>query len=142
MDKEKKNQSLGEFIRDRRVSWGLSLDDAAERSGLHMSYWSKLENGLYDAPSPKHLQSIARALDVPFEDLYGLAGYEIPERLPSFKPYLRAKYELPPKAVAELERYFELLRAYYGIPKDQPVFPPKSTQVPKPKRDNTSRRVA
>lgn len=138
MATEKKNQTLGEYITDRRVSRGLSLTEAADASGLHISYWSKLEAGQYDAPSPKHLQMIAKVLGVPFEDLYGLAGYDSPERLPAFTPYLRAKYELPPEAVADLERYFDMLRVYFGIPKDRPVFPPKATTKPqdptKPRR--------
>ena len=125
MATDAKNQSLGEYIRTRRLSRGLSLQQAAAESKLHLSYWSKLEAGQYEAPAPKHLQAIAKVLDVHFEDLYNLAGYEAPERLPSFTPYLRAKYELPPEAVADLERYFELLRNFYGIPKDQPVYPPK-----------------
>ncbi|MGO9458021.1 MAG: helix-turn-helix domain-containing protein [Acidimicrobiales bacterium] len=140
MATDKKNQTLGEYIRDRRASRGLSLGDAAVLSGLHLSYWSKLETGQYEAPAPKHLMVIARALNVDFEDLYGLAGYESPERLPTFRPYLRAKYELPPEAVADLERYFELLRNYYGIPKDQPVYPPKKAS--KPKNARTQRRAA
>lgn len=67
-----------------------------------------------------------------------MVGYEIPERLPSFSPYLRTKYDLPPEAVAELERYFDMLRSYYGIPEDALVFPPKpkteltTTTPPKP----------
>ncbi|MGD0880107.1 MAG: helix-turn-helix transcriptional regulator [Acidimicrobiales bacterium] len=145
MIKDKKNQTLGEYIRDRRTSRGLSLADAAALSGLHLSYWSKLEDGQYESPAPKHLMSIARALEVDFEDLYSLAGYESPERLPTFSPYLRAKYELPPEAVADLERFFELLRSYYDIPKDQPVFPPKPKEPKKPtepKGDVTSRRAA
>jgi transcriptional regulator with XRE-family HTH domain len=143
MIKDKKNESLGDYIRHRRTSRGLSLNEAAQLSGLHFSYWSKLEAGHYKAPSPTHLQAIARALAVDIEDLYGLAGYEIPERLPTFKPYLRAKYELPPEAVAELERYFELLRNYYGIPKDQPVFPAKGKgRSVKPKTDGKQRRAA
>jgi transcriptional regulator with XRE-family HTH domain len=110
---------------------GLSLSDAAEASDLDPSYWNKLENGHYSSPAPKHLSTIAGVLGVAVEDLYGLAGYDIPKRLPSFQPYLRAKYDLPPEAIADLERYFELLRNYYGIPKDQPVFPPKpKTEVP------------
>jgi len=140
MTTDKKNQTLGEYIRDRRVSRGVSLGDAASLSRLHLSYWSKLEDGQYQAPAPKHLMAIARALNVDFEDLYGLAGYESPERLPTFRPYLRAKYELPPEAVADLERYFELLRNYYDIPKDQPVYPPKKAS--KPKSDQTQRRAA
>jgi transcriptional regulator with XRE-family HTH domain len=141
MTTDKKNQTLGEYIRDRRVSRGWSLGDAADRSGLHVSYWSKLEDGQYESPAPKHLMAIARALEVDFEDLYSLAGYESPERLPTFRPYLRAKYELPPEAVADLERYFELLRSYYDIPKDQPVYPPKKKRS-KPKNDSTMRRAA
>jgi transcriptional regulator with XRE-family HTH domain len=142
MSKDAKNQTLGEYIRDRRMSRGLSLSEAAQMSGLHLSYWSKLEDGQYKAPAPKHLQAIAGALDVDFEDLYGLTGYEIPQRLPTFKPYLRTKYELPPDAVRDLERYFELLRAYYNIPKDQPVFPPKPKPDSKPKKADQKRRAA
>jgi transcriptional regulator with XRE-family HTH domain len=134
-----KNRSLGEYIRDRRLARGLSLNEAAEASRLHLSYWSKLENGKYEAPSPKHLQVIARTIGVDIEDIYSLAGYDIPERLPTFRPYLRAKYQLPPEAVAEMERYFEMLRNYFGIPKDQPVFPPKHKPPTKPKVNNERR---
>lgn len=139
MVKDIKNKTLGKYIKERRLSRGLSLQDAAAASGLHFSYWSKLENGQYQGPAPKHLQTIARTLGVHFEDLYGLAGYDVPDRLPSFRPYLRAKYELPPEAIAQLEHYFEMLRNYYDIPKDQPVFPPK----PKvPTKQQAPRRAA
>lgn len=141
VNKDIRNQSLGEYIRDRRLSRGLSLNDAAVESGLHLSYWSKLENGQYEAPSPKHLKAIARTLRVAIEDLYALAGYDIPKRLPTFKPYLRAKYQLPPEAVADLERYFELLRNYYDIPKDNPVFPPKP-KAPDQAKPGGQRRAA
>jgi len=124
MTKRDGNQTLGDYIRSRRLSIGLSLADAAEASELDPSYWNKMENGHYQKPAPQHLSTIAGVLGVATEDLYGLAGYDIPERLPSFQPYLRAKYDLPPEAIADLERYFDLLRNYYGIPKDQSVFPP------------------
>ncbi|MGO9198031.1 MAG: helix-turn-helix domain-containing protein [Acidimicrobiales bacterium] len=124
------NQTLGDYIRARRLSLGLSRAGAAEASALDPSYWAKLETGHYQNPAPQHLSTIAGVLRVPVADLYGLAGYEIPEGLPTLQPYLRAKYDLPPEAVADLERYFELLRNYYGVPKDQPVFPPKpATEV-------------
>lgn len=142
MNTDSNSQRLGEYIRDRRLSRGLSLNDAAKVSGLHHSYWSKLENGFYKGPSPVHLQVIARTVEVDIEDLYALAGYEIPERLPTFKPYLRAKYNLPPEAVADLERWFDFLRNQYGIPKDQPVFPPKKSQPSRPPTDRKNRRAA
>ena len=124
-NKEVKNETLGQVVRARRQSLGMSLADAAAASSLHHSYWSYLENGKYQTPAPGHLQTIAGVLDLPIEDLYNLAGYGVPSSLPSFTPYLRAKYDLPPEAIGDLERYFEMLRNHYGIPKDQPVFPPK-----------------
>lgn len=120
------NQKLSDFIRTRRQSLGWNYQDCARHSGLHHSYWNKLENGHYRQPTQKYLRIIAKTLNVPVEDLFLLAGYELAAPLPSFTPYLRAKYSLPPEAVADLERYFELLRNYYDIPQDQPVFPPKS----------------
>lgn len=134
-DIEPRNQTLGEYVRARRLSLGLSYQDVADESGLHYSYWNKLENGQYEQPAPKYLRVIAETLSLPLEDLLALAGYDRPERLPAFTPYLRAKYELPPEAVADLERYFELLRAYYDIPADQPVFPPKP-KADKPAKDD------
>jgi len=128
MSKEKKNEAYANYIKARREELGLSLRECAEISGLHFSYWAKIEAGNYVAPTPKYLKVIAKTLQVPIEDLYGFFGYDVPERLPSFSPYLRSKYDLPPEVIRDLERYFELLRNHYGIPKDQPVFPPK----PKP----------
>src|ERR1700722_7347435 len=101
---DRKNQILGTFIRARRLSREMTLAEAAALSGLHVSYWSKLETGHYKSPSPKNLQTIARIIDVRYEDLYGPAGYDAPDRMPTFGPYLRSKYSLPNEAVAELER--------------------------------------
>ena len=125
ISKEMKNQTYADYVKTRRAELGLSLQDVTDISGLHFSYWCKIEAGNYSAPTPKYLKIIAKTLQVPIEDLYGLVGYDVPERLPSFTPYLRAKYDLPPEAIGDLERYFEFLRNQYGIPKDQPVFPPK-----------------
>lgn len=142
MNTENGSRSLGEYIKARRLSRGLLLVEAASDSGLHYSYWSKLESGQVKTPSPKHLQSIARTLQIDTEDLYGLAGYDFPDRLPTFTPYLRAKYQLPPEAVADLERYFNLLRAYFDIPEDRPVFPPESEEPEQPSADDDQKRRA
>jgi transcriptional regulator with XRE-family HTH domain len=110
----------------------LSIREAERRSGLDGTYWRKLEDGQYESPSPKSLLAIAETLGLPIEDLYALVGYAVPKRLPAFTPYLRAKFDLPPEAVADLERFFGFLRAYYDIPADKPVFPPKPKEAPKP----------
>jgi transcriptional regulator with XRE-family HTH domain len=135
------DSTLGEFVRARRTAKHLSLADAARRSSLDYKYWSKLELGELQQPNPRYLATIAKTIDVPIEDLFGLVGYDLPERLPAFSPYLRTKYDLPPEAVTDLERYFDLLRAYYDIPADAPVFPerpkaePGTGEAPKPAAD-------
>jgi transcriptional regulator with XRE-family HTH domain len=138
MTTENRNQSLGDYVRARRESRKLDYYEAAAQSGLNHTFWRKLEDGLYEAPSPKSLRAIGNTLRVPIEDLYALAGYDLPVRLPSLRPYLRARYHLPHEAVADLERYFQMLRSHYGIPDDQPVFPPKRKSAkpsqPRPNR--------
>src|SRR5258708_30313310 len=103
MSREEINiEKLGAFVKARRTAKGLSLNQAERSSGVALTYWSRLERGDLKTPSPRHLAAIARAIDVPLEELYGLAGYILPEGLPSLKPYLRAKYGLDAAGIAEL----------------------------------------
>jgi hypothetical protein len=110
----------------------MSVPAAADAAGVDASFWRKLEHGVYESPSPKMLAPIARVIAAPLADMYALAGYAVPEQLPTLTPYLRSKYQLPPKALAELQRYFDYLRQYYGIPEDQPVFPRRERSARKP----------
>jgi transcriptional regulator with XRE-family HTH domain len=66
-------QQLGEFIRARRRTCRLSLRRLSEISGISNPYLSQIERGLRK-PSAEVLQQIARALDVPTEQLYVYAG--------------------------------------------------------------------
>ncbi|MEA3078204.1 MAG: hypothetical protein QOF60_3112 [Actinomycetota bacterium] len=129
--KHKQQQSrtggpLGDFIRGRRTAKGWTLGDAEAASDIDRTYWSKLELGIFKHPDPRYLARIADSLGVPLEDVYGLAGYTAAERLPTFRPYLRSKYHLPPEAITQLESYFSFLRNQYGIPDGAPVFPKKT----------------
>jgi transcriptional regulator with XRE-family HTH domain len=135
---EEQNNKLGEYVRERRESRGISLAVAGFESDLHHTYWRKLEAGEYRMPSPLALDRIAEVLECQPADLYALAGYKPTGELPTFKPYLRAKSHLPPAAIDQLESYYKFLRAQYGISDDQPVFPPK----PKDERDQPSDRRA
>lgn len=127
---EIKNPRLAEFIKSRRTSRNITKADACRISGLDYSYWHKLEAGIYEMPSPKALDKVAVVIDVKPADLYLLAGYKIGGDLPGFGPYLRSKYHLPPEAIDQLEVYFAFLRDQYGIPDDEPVFPPKPVDHP------------
>jgi len=66
-----------------------------------------------NSPDARYLYRIARALDVEVADLYLEAGFGDAHGLPGFGPYLRAKYHLPPEAVAQLEAHFELINDKY-----------------------------
>lgn len=129
MSKDKRNQPLGEYIKERRLSLGLSVVAASAAAGLDHTFWRKLEAGQYASPSPKALAPIGRVVGAPLEDLYGLAGFEASDGLPSFAPYLRSRYDLPPEAVVQLESYFKFLRDQYGIPANRAVFPSKATEA-------------
>jgi transcriptional regulator with XRE-family HTH domain len=133
------NAALGNYVCMRRKSRGMDVRSCAAFAELDVSYWHKLEKGAYAAPNPATLRAIATTIDCPLQDLYALCGYATPEDLPAMPIYLRAKFghDLPPEAIADLERYYAMLRGHYGIPDDEPVFPP---QVPSTERQPTQRR--
>src|ERR1700724_652406 len=116
MEPQKDMKTLGETLRAARQAKGLSARKLAEASGLTHSFISKLESATYESVSPDTLMALARALDVAPEDLFTLAGFRLPDALPSFGPYLRARYgkELPPGARAALTEVFETLKRQLG----------------------------
>ena len=66
---------------------------------------------------PDRLIALAKGLEVPSADLYALAGIDLPETLPTLRPYLRSKYgtALPPQALADIAAYVERVASSYGI---------------------------
>lgn len=107
-------QQLGTALRRERLRGGMTVRQAATASGMTASTVSRLETGHIDGPRPEHLQALARAYGADIEDLYALAGYLMPERLPELRPYLRAKYGLPEQATDQLDEYFQALRDRWG----------------------------
>ncbi|TAM95189.1 MAG: XRE family transcriptional regulator [Rhizobiaceae bacterium] len=112
----RKAQELGRRLRERRKQLGLSQRELGRRAGVDDATVVRLEQGSFAAPRPDKLSRIAYALNLSLADVFALADYVVPSELPTFTPYLRAKYrKLPPGAVDELERYFDKLAARYGI---------------------------
>jgi transcriptional regulator with XRE-family HTH domain len=100
-------RQLGSYIRELRKQRGCSVRRLADEAGVAPTWLFRVEEGDYLSPAPDRLQRLAEAFAVDFEDLYALAGYDRPERLPSFGPYLRSKYDdLPEDILADVERYF------------------------------------
>jgi transcriptional regulator with XRE-family HTH domain len=104
---------LGVYVQQLRRERTLTVRSLAARAGVDYSWISRLERGRIGSPDARHLYRIARALDVEVADLYLEAGFGDAHGLPGFGPYLRAKYHLPPDAVAQLEAHFALINEKY-----------------------------
>lgn len=66
-------ESLGEYLKEQRMSSRLSLRQLADQAGVSNPYLSQIERGLRK-PSADVLQQIARALRISAEQLYIRAG--------------------------------------------------------------------
>ena len=75
-------ESLGDYLREQRVSARLSLRQLAEQAGVSNPYLSQIERGLR-RPSAEVLQQLSKALRVSAETLYVKAGILDPEDHPS-----------------------------------------------------------
>jgi transcriptional regulator with XRE-family HTH domain len=106
---------LGQALKAARHRAGLTVRDVAAKAGMTPATVSRIETGQIEAPRPAHLRRLATALDLELEDLYGLAGYLMPEGLPELRPYLRAKYDLPTKALDQIDEYFQALRSGWEL---------------------------
>jgi transcriptional regulator with XRE-family HTH domain len=118
METRKDMKQLIGLIHDRREELGLSKRKLGEIAGLHHSYIAKLELGTYESVSAETLMTLAEALEVQPADLFSLAGYRLPESLPSFGPYLRTRYgeELSKEDRSALTHLFEALTSSHDDP--------------------------
>ncbi|MFC7504786.1 helix-turn-helix domain-containing protein [Nocardioides sp. CPCC 206347] len=70
--------SLGDYLKEQRLSSRLSLRQLADQAGVSNPYLSQIERGLRK-PSAEVLQQIAKALRISAEQLYIRAGILNPE---------------------------------------------------------------
>jgi transcriptional regulator with XRE-family HTH domain len=75
-------ESLGDYLREQRLSSRLSLRQLAEQAGVSNPYLSQIERGLR-RPSAEVLQQLAKALRISAEQLYLRAGIVSPDESPS-----------------------------------------------------------
>ena len=103
---------LGEMIHQRRTKLALSASELAARVGVNSSTIIRLEHGGIRAPRADKLARLAEVLGLTLADVAAAAGYLVSNDLPSFEPYLIAKYpELSEAAMTELTRRFKELRS-------------------------------
>lgn len=90
----------------------MSLHRLAELSGVDKSNISRLETGQAPRSSLASLTRLAEALGADPVLFYKAAGQPADTSLPSFRPYLRAKYShLPEDKLDELSAFFETIEA-------------------------------
>lgn len=109
--------TLGACIRQARERAGLSLRNVEAITGVSRSSIDRLERDALEHPNPGMLHRLAEALELNSDDLFAFVGYRPSGKLPSLAPYLRAKYRLPPEALAEAnEALQDILDRYDRAP--------------------------
>lgn len=114
---------LATFIAAARKRRGLSASEVARRAGIASGTITRLERGEIEHPHLDNLQSIAEVLDVPVTDMFTAANWIPKGELPSFTPYLKAKYRsLPPEAYKQIADHFDQIITTYGVHLEGPKF--------------------
>lgn len=101
---------LGTLIAKARARKGISLRDLATEVGVHSSWIGFLEQGRFIDPAPDRLARLAEALDIEPSRIDRIAKGAVAEGLPGIRTYFRAKYDLTPEQVDQIERYVKRLR--------------------------------
>jgi transcriptional regulator with XRE-family HTH domain len=104
---------LGRLVRQVRRSVGWSIRRLGSHAGVDPTWISRLERGIYASPDPRALSRVASALGIDSLELFTAAGYRSSSALPALAPYLRAKYDLPPAAVRQLQADFERVQSAF-----------------------------
>lgn len=107
--------AVAKILRDKRAALQLSMRQVEASSGVNTATIVRLERGSILTPQPETLKAMAAALDLSVSDLFAVADWVSANELPTFRPYLRAKYkQLPESTVAEMEQFFERLAKRHG----------------------------
>ncbi|MCV7101803.1 helix-turn-helix transcriptional regulator [Mycobacterium palustre] len=115
MTPEQTRQLVGLLSR-KRAEAGLSVNEVARRALVDPGTVWRIEQGSIPTPRAESLTAIGGVLGIPAVDLFATVGWIPSRELPSFGPYLRAKYpQLPDGALREIEAYFEAVAGKWGI---------------------------
>lgn len=111
----KQQQTLAITLATRRHELGLSVREVGRRANLDNGTIGRLEHGTNPNPSMDSLSAIAVALELPASDLLAITGSLPKNELPTFKPYMRARYpNMPDSALADIATYAEKIAKEHG----------------------------
>jgi transcriptional regulator with XRE-family HTH domain len=109
--------TLGTVIQNAREAQGLSLRQLARLIGVNPSQVLRWETG-EGTPTPRALAAVADQLELRASELFKLAGVPVPSDVATLPAMLRADYDLPPEAIAEVEAHIAAVaKRYRGTPK-------------------------
>ena len=103
-------KQLGAVIAKARTRKGWSIFQLASRMGAPKSWVGFLEQGRYVDPAPERLAHIAELLDIKASRMNHLTRGAVSAGLPELRAYFRAKYDLSPEQIEQVERYVRRLR--------------------------------
>jgi transcriptional regulator with XRE-family HTH domain len=104
--KPERSRQLGQLLKARREACGLSTHRLAAAAEMDQATIVRLEAGSIVAPRPNKLSRIAQVLGISGADIFALAGYAVPNDLPTLRPYLFAKYHgLLAEDIDKIETY-------------------------------------
>jgi len=99
-------QALGRLIATARRKKGLSVRQAAALLGVNKSWLSYLEQGrIVETPPADRLARLSEVLDIAPGRIDRLTKGAVAANLPGVRAYFRAKYQLSPAEVEQIERY-------------------------------------
>ena len=106
---------LMHLLTNKRKQSGLSVAEVAQQASIDRGMVWRFEQGMIATPKADSLKAIGDVLD-PAIDIFTIVGWISAGELPSFGPYLRAKYpQLPPEAVNDIETHFAKVAREYDI---------------------------
>lgn len=119
---QESGKALGKYIKNHRIARGMTGRELARQIGTDTAYLVRLERGEYRSPRPDILAKAAEVLHVPMSDLYSMAGYIVPNDLPSLTPYLRTRYrQLSNDAIDSVSAYLKELAGREGVDLNGPA---------------------
>jgi len=107
------DSTFGSTLRAAREAQGLDRRQLAQLVGVAPSQVTRWEAD-EKTPSTPSLIALARQLELRTADLFALAGLPVPAELTSLPAMLRAEYELPPEAIAEIQAHITRVAKRYG----------------------------
>jgi len=104
--------SLSDALRAGREAQGLTISQLAVLLEVDPGQVFRWESG-ERKPKADKLTALARRLELPIDELFALAGWPLPARSVDLPAMLRSQYDLPPEAIAEVQRDIERIAKKY-----------------------------